>query len=370
MKQALQGLRRKEHYGMRFLKSYGWKLLGVLLVLYSLVAGLLIPLKPGVLHVSPSSFGPDTLAVLDITGYNTRFTESEDTRIWLKLNDEFMIKADSVAVRDDNRITAFIHIPPFLPVPEQTVDCALIIDNAIDGAFVKPASVFLRQLEKNQELGYAYWRKDRIENLHVNTFVGFPYRGILEETIRNTYYHVPMWFGMIFLFLFSLVYSIRYIRGTDPWGADKTRALNTIGLLYGILGLVTGALWAKFTWNAFWSMDVKQNMAAIATLIYLAYFLLYRSFEDPDKRDRVTSAYNIFAFATLIPLLFIIPRMTDSLHPGNGGNPAMGGEDLDHMMRMVFYPAVIGWTLIGFWMAELVYRVQVISHRISELPQE
>ncbi len=355
---------------MQFLKTYGWKLLGVLLVLYSLIAGLLLPLKPGILQVGPASFGPDTLAILHVTGYNTRFTQSTDTRVWLKLNDEFMIKADSVSVLDDNRIVVSIHIPPFLPVPEQSVDCAIIIDNSVDGAFVKPSSIFLRQDEKNLELGFAYWRKDRIEDLHTGTYMGFPYRGILEETIRNTYYHVPMWFGMIFLFLFSLFYSIKYIRGSDPWGAEKTRALNKVGLLFGILGLITGAIWAKFTWNAFWSMDVKQNMAAIATLIYLAYFLLYRSFEDPDKRDRVTSAYNIFAFVTLIPLLFIIPRMTDSLHPGNGGNPAMGGEDLDHIMRMVFYPAVIGWTLLGFWMAELVYRIQVIQHRISEHQQE
>jgi heme exporter protein C len=49
--------------------------------------------------------------------------------------------------------------------------------------------------------------------------------------------------------------------------------------------------------------------------------------------------------------------MTDSLHPGNGGNPALGGEDLDHKMRLVFYPAVIGFTLLGAWIAQLVYRV-------------
>ncbi len=351
---------------MKSLKTYGWKILGVLLVAYSLIAGMLIPLKPGILEVSPTSLGPDTLVELHLTGYNTRFTRSDDTRVWLKLNNEFMILADSISVINDNQLIATIHVPPYFPIPEQTVDCAVIVDNSIDGAFVKPSAVFLHQGEKNLDLGYAYWRKNPIDNLHTEQFTGFPFRGILEETIRNTYYHVPMWFGMIFLFLFSMIFSIRFVRGTDPMGAAKTRSLNQVGLLFGILGLITGAIWAKFTWNAFWSMDVKQNMAAIATLIYLAYFLLARSFDDPDKRDRVTSAYNIFAFLTLIPLLFIIPRMTDSLHPGNGGNPALGGEDLDYTMRMVFYPAVIGWTLLGFWLADLLYRLQVIQHRIND----
>lgn len=355
---------------MHFIRTYSWKIAGVVLVLYSLLAGLLVPLKPGILHVTPGSVTTDSLLHLDIEGYNTHFQADVRNRVWLKLSDEFVIKADSVFVIDRNHIRARIHIPPYLPVQEATVDCALIIDNPLDGAFVKPSSVFIRSEIKNLEMGYAYWRKDVIDGLHATTFLGYPFRGILEETIRNTYYHVPMWFGMIFLFLSSLIASIRYLRGTDPWGAEKTKALNQIGLIYGVLGLVTGAIWAKFTWNAFWSMDVKQNMAAIATLIYLAYFLLARSFEDPDKRDRVTSAYNVFAFLTLIPLLFIIPRMTDSLHPGNGGNPAMGGEDLDNTMRMVFYPAVIGWTLLGFWMAELLYRTKLIHLRIRERQQE
>ena len=91
-------------------------------------------------------------------------------------------------------------------------------------------------------------------------------------------------------------------------------------------------------------------------LIYLAYFILRGSFDEEERRGRIAAIYNIFAFAALIPLLFVIPRMTDSLHPGNGGNPGFGGEDLDNTMRMVFYPSIIGWTLLGVWLASLAYR--------------
>ena len=73
------------------------------------------------------------------------------------------------------------------------------------------------------------------------------------------------------------------------------------------------------------------------------------------------AVYNIFAFAILIPLLFVLPRMTDSLHPGNGGNPAFGNYDLDSNMRMVFYPAVIGWILISSWIAQLRFRIKVLE---------
>jgi heme exporter protein C len=88
------------------------------------------------------------------------------------------------------------------------------------------------------------------------------------------------------------------------------------------------------------------------------------SVEDDVQRARLTAGYNMFAFVLLIPLLFIIPRMTDSLHPGSGGNPAMGGEDLDNTMRMVFYPAVIGFILLGIWISQLLYRFDLVKRSV------
>lgn len=137
------------------------------------------------------------------------------------------------------------------------------------------------------------------------------------------------------------------------------------GIVFGILGLLTGMLWAKYTWGSYWSGDPKQNASAISMLIYLAYFVLRGSLEDPQKKARVSAVYNIFAFAMLIPLLFILPRLTDSLHPGNGGNPGFNSYDLDSNMRKVFYPAVIGWTLLGFWITDLRTRIGKIEETLD-----
>jgi heme exporter protein C len=144
-------------------------------------------------------------------------------------------------------------------------------------------------------------------------------------------------------------------------------AFTMVGTLFGMLGIVTGSIWAKDTWGTYWTWEeVKLNMTAIALLIYLAYFVLRSSFDDYEKRARIAAVYNIFAFAALIPLIFVIPRLTDSLHPGNGGNPAMGGEDLDNTMRMVFYPAIIGWTLMGVWISQIVFRIYNLKEKIME----
>ena len=76
-------------------------------------------------------------------------------------------------------------------------------------------------------------------------------------------------------------------------------------------------------------------------------FHLARRFEDPEKNTRISAVYNIFAFVALIP--YLRHPLTDSLHPGAGGNPAFGTQGPgQYDAWMVFYPAVIGWTLLGF----------------------
>jgi heme exporter protein C len=166
-----------------------------------------------------------------------------------------------------------------------------------------------------------------------------------------------MWFGMIFLFLTSTVYSIRYLRKPSLQQDVVAVSFAQLGMLFGLLGIVTGMIWANYTWGSPWHGDPKQNGAAIALLVYMAYFVLRGSVQNEEQRARLSAVYNIFAFVAMIPLIFVIPRMTSSMHPGSGGNPGFNMYDLDNRMRLVFYPAVAGWTLLGVWIATLRIRI-------------
>lgn len=194
-----------------------------------------------------------------------------------------------------------------------------------------------------------------------------PRLNILNETIRNLYFHVPMWFGMVALYSISLVYSIVYLRNPSLAADTKAVAFATTGIIFGLLGIFTGMLWAKYAWGAFWTGDPKLNGAAIATLVYLAYFVLRGSVNNQEQRNRLSAVYNIFAYAAMIPLLFIIPRLSSSLHPGSGGNPGFNTYDLDSGMRMVFYPAVIGWFLVGYWFTTLRIRIMTLEEKLADL---
>jgi heme exporter protein C len=210
------------------------------------------------------------------------------------------------------------------------------------------------------------WWKILCVILLIYTFVaGFlgsvPARPILNETIRNYYFHIAMWFSMMIFFITSLVYSIKYLRSNDHIFDIYALEYAKIGIVFGVLGLATGSVWAGFTWGAFWSNDPKQLGAVIALLIYLAYLVLRNSMTDMDKRARIGAVYNIFAFAMLFPTIWIIPRMVESLHPGGQGNPAIHA---DGRIALVFWPGALpGWTLLGVWITTLRIRLQLLAER-------
>lgn len=353
------------------MKNNWWKILGVLLIIYSITVGMLIPLKPGITQCTKqdgsSSVKTGENVTLSVKGYNSFYQEAGDVQAWLKLDSALLMAATDIGVISDRELSLKFAMPTHLPVEGKVHQLTLILDNSIDGTSVLPSAVLVTQSEIDVQKGQAAWQNATIDQLHESEKMSYPFRNILSETIRNLFYHVPLWFGMFIIFTAAVIQSILFLVKKDLDNDRKARALTSVGILYGILGLVTGAIWAKHTWGAYWNFDIKQNMSAILMLIYAAYFVLRNSLEDEEKQARVGAVYNIFAFATIIPLLFVIPRLVDSLHPGNGGNPGFGGEDLDNTMRLVFYPAIIGWTLLGVWMAQVRLRMSRMEDKLLDI---
>ncbi len=199
---------------------------------------------------------------------------------------------------------------------------------------------------------------------------------VLNETIRNLYFHVCMWFSMMILFTISVVHAVKYLRSNNLRSDIRSRHYAVMGIIFGLLGYATGIIWLSYTWvdpnNPVYASfgaiarDPKLIGAAIALLIYFAYLVLRDSIQDIDKKARISSVYNIFAFAFLFPSIWIIPRLLPSLHPGgegSEGNPALDYKELAPNMRLVFYPAILGWTLLGVWIATLKVRLSFLKEK-------
>ena len=195
----------------------------------------------------------------------------------------------------------------------------------------------------------------------------------LEETSRNLFFHVGMWMAMMTLFTISVINSIRYLRTFDIRYDISARQYATSGILFGLLGYATGAIWMSYTWadpnnplfQSFSALAREPKLigAAIALLIYFAYLVLRDSIHDMDKRARISAVYNIFAYAMLFPAIWIVPRLLPSLHPGQEGNPAMNFKDVSSEMRMVEWPAFLGWTLLGVWITTIKIRLALLKEK-------
>ena len=222
-----------------------------------------------------------------------------------------------------------------------------------------------------------WWKILSIFLLTYTIILGFlgpvPRKMVIQESIRNLYFHVCMWFSMMILFTVSVVQAVKYLRTNQLKHDVLSRQYAVVGIVFGVLGYCTGMIWASFTWadpnnpaTASFSAiakDPKLIGAAIALLIYFAYLVLRDSIQDLDKKARISAVYNIFAFAFLFPSIWIIPRLLESLHPGGEGNPALNYKDVAPRMRLVFYPAVIGWTLLGVWIVSLKVRLNNLKEK-------
>ncbi|MCB0790293.1 MAG: cytochrome c biogenesis protein CcsA [Flavobacteriales bacterium] len=337
------------------MKSGWWKALGVLLLLYVVIVGLRTPLAPALVHLSEDKLPPGRNEVV-VAGYNTRFT-ADAPQAWLQNDAQFVCATAATAERDD-RLRVVFDVP--------------------DGLRRDLSHLVVRSNGRTLVFHDAFWNPAKgagIANAGcappVEDTAGpfeFPDRSVLYETIRNLFFHVPMWFTMMWLMTLSLLHSIRTLRNNDLEHDRAAVSAVSTGLLFAFLGLITGSLWARNTWGTWWTSDPQLNGAAAVTLIYLAYLVLRGSVNEFDKRSRLAAIYNIFAYALMIVFFLVLPRLTDSLHPGKGGNPAFSQYDLDHHLRTVFYPAVAGWVLVGTWLYTLRRRARRIEAWLDEEP--
>ncbi|MEZ4948869.1 MAG: cytochrome c biogenesis protein CcsA [Saprospiraceae bacterium] len=344
--------------------KHWWKILGVLLLLFAFIVGLLTPLRPGINAISPSSaeFGTDLELLL--SGYNLELNPANTPNLILWIDGDHIINAKEVAISGDSQIKASFSIPNEIP-EEGLKELKVSLSDNINGFVTALPRLRMSGGEASSELATQKW-SGTVEILEQKSGFNFPFLPNVYESVRNTFYHVALWFAMFTLFTLGVISSIRYLINKNPEHEYKAVSFTSVGMLFGILGLITGAIWAQYTWNKAWSWDIKQTMTAIVLLIYGAFFVLRISFEDADQKARISAVYNIFAFSTIIPLLYVIPRLTESLHPGGQGNPAFGRGDLDNNIRMVFYPAIIGWILLGLWLSNLNFRLIKIKERILE----
>ena len=350
---------------MNSIKKHWWKALAVVTLLYVFAFSFLVPLSPTIKSASPFSLKIGSNTVV-LTGYNTEFKSDNSIIASLEYDDKTLICGTEIKQINSNQISVNFNVPDSLPSKILHLRLSTSSLSSFSPELIKAFDVVINKDTSN--LCYTDFHKSSVNKLDI------PNRLQLNETIRNLMFHVPMWFAMMFILTVSFVYSIKYLNTFDVKYDIIAREAVNVGLLFAFLGLITGSIWAKFTWSehtdlfttkGWWVNDVKLNGAAVTTLIYIAYRILRNSLQEIHQKAKISAVYNIFAFVLMVVLIMILPRLTDSLHPGNGGNPAFGKYDLDSTLKMVFYPAVMGWILLSVWIFQIAKRIAKLKHKID-----
>lgn len=190
---------------------------------------------------------------------------------------------------------------------------------------------------------------------------GFP-----GQTSRILFFHVPQAWVATLSFLLSMIGSAVYLAKRNVKADFLALSAAELGFLFCILATVTGSIFAKATWGSFWNWDPRETSIVILLMIYGAYFALRSAVADPEKKRVFAGVYSILAFVTVPFLVFVVPRITASLHPENTMNPANPG--MDPKTLKVFLGSLFAYTGLFVWMLRLKMRILKIEEsRIEEL---
>lgn len=187
-----------------------------------------------------------------------------------------------------------------------------------------------------------------------------PFIQALGEKARILYFHVPTAWVTVLAFMMSMIYSIKYLTKKDILYDYKASASAGLGLLFCILATVTGAIWAKFSWGAFWNWDPRQTSIFLLLLVYGAYFALRTAIDAEEARARLSSVYAVLAFITVPFFIFVIPRIVESLHPDPIINVS-GKLKMNTPMLLIFLSSLLGFTGIYIWMLNLKIRLSKLE---------
>lgn len=196
----------------------------------------------------------------------------------------------------------------------------------------------------------------------VLAFFWAPLVPVLGETTRVLYFHIPSAWVTVLAMAWSMGASVRYLRSRRMEFDDHAGTAAELGLLFCIAATVSGAMWAKAMWGAYWNWDPRETSIFFLLLIYVAYLALRGAIEEPQRRARLAAVYSAVAFVAVPFLMFVVPRLYETLHPDPIINPR-GKVDMDPRIRILFFAMLLAFTGLFFWLQSLRVRVLRIERR-------
>lgn len=178
------------------------------------------------------------------------------------------------------------------------------------------------------------------------------------ELTRIVVFHVPCSVVGSLATAVGVWYAVRYLWKHDLGDDIKSSVSFFFALLLWSLTTVTGAIFAKAEWGAFWSWDIKQTCIVMLLLIYCAYFALRAAIDDERKRAAVSAAYSLFALAAIPFLTLVLPNSTpNTLHPKD--------TVFNFQYKVTLWAFALGLSLVYLWAFRLHVALELVQMRLN-----
>ncbi|MDX2066056.1 MAG: cytochrome c biogenesis protein CcsA [Fimbriimonadaceae bacterium] len=175
------------------------------------------------------------------------------------------------------------------------------------------------------------------------------------ELARIVFWHLPCALVGSFLWLAGQVCAVGYLHTKEARWDQRSISAMEVGTLFGVLAMVTGILFSKVQWGAWWNWDPRQSSYLMVLLIVSAYFALRASVDEPGRRASLSGVYAVASLVPVLFLTFIYPKLkvVQTLHP----NVIQGGElTFDPQYRVVFYAMLLLILGLGISLVNLRFR--------------
>jgi heme exporter protein C len=172
---------------------------------------------------------------------------------------------------------------------------------------------------------------------------------------RLFYFHVPIAQVSFLSFMTAAVFAVLYLRRRRADDDHLATASAEIGLIFCVVALVTGALWAKQAWGAYWNWDPRQLFLFALILFYGAFFALRQATTSVEAKRRLSAVYLIFGGAISPFLFFVLPRLYQSLHEDANEVVMSAGSKstMSPQVATIFAASTLGFLLLYIWLLRM-----------------
>lgn len=176
---------------------------------------------------------------------------------------------------------------------------------------------------------------------------------------RIFYFHVPSaWIGFL-AFVVSAVTALLYLMTRqEKWDVWSLASVE-IGLAFFTMVMLSGPIWAKPTWNVWWTWDPRLTISTISWLLYIGYLMLRGAVDHPERQARFAAVYALMA-AISVPINWFAIRWWRTIHPA----VVMPGKESEAMGGFGMTDSIL-WTLMFCLVAFTVFYITLMYHRIQ-----